>query len=86
MKRKKSLKYKFIHDAKPVMIEWIDSMCTNGWQTDPGKPDLRCVSFGHLVEKTDKYVRIALNKSAYQYGELIDIPLVAIKKTKKLKV
>lgn len=80
------MKNKLLHGVNPVYVEWIDSMSISGWNDNPSRSDLRCASVGHLIFKDKDRVRISLNKSAYQTGEVIEIPMLAVKKIKKLKV
>ena len=67
-----------------VRVDWIDSMGSSGWH-EHRKSDLRCTSVGMLYDETDESVVIALNRSAYNHGDYIEIPKIAIKKITKLK-
>jgi len=76
---------KFLHNVKPVYVEWIDSMGSGGWGIyKPG--DMRCVSVGHLVQKTKDRVVIALSRSAHTDGDHMEIPMFAVKKIRRLKL
>lgn len=67
--------------AKPlVRVDWIDSVGQAGWGDYNDDTDLYCVSAGHLVSKDRKRIVLALNRSAYGYGDYITIPRVAVRR------
>lgn len=70
-----------------VLIEWVDSIGSSGWKHDFEQSDMRCVSAGHLIEKTKDRIIIAMNKSLHAdgYGDYMEIPLCAVTKITKLK-
>lgn len=81
-------KTRFPKDVKPVLVEWIDSAVTGGWNSKEAyknPSDYSCVTVGILLNKTKDRIIIALNQSAHQYGEIIEIPLVAVKRIRKLR-
>lgn len=77
--------------TKPVEVRWIDSMGTPGWGADKtGKGGWKttrheCVTVGTLVKKGRKTVAIALNRSHYSHGEMIEIPRCAVLSMRKLR-
>lgn len=73
-------------DVKPVLVEWIDSIGVSGWHHVHEKSNMNCVSVGHLIKKDTDRIIICLNKNDQQHGELMEIPKVAIKKIRKLKI
>lgn len=77
---------KFLHGVKPVMVEWIDSMQDPGWSHKKTPGDLRCVTIGNLLSRTPKSIMIALSKSAHCDGDAIEIPMVAVKRVRRLKL
>lgn len=70
--------------VKPVIVRWIDSMGSPGWSA---KADARfeCVTIGNLVEKNINRVAVALNRSHYSDGDILEIPMVSVKSIKRLK-
>lgn len=70
--------------TKPVIVRWVDSMGTNGWNAVPGAK-MECVTIGNLVEKQKDRVCVAMNRSHYSDGDLIEIPLVSVRSIKGLK-
>lgn len=84
------MKTKFPRNVQPVLVEWIDSTGSPGWNNQ-GKVmaedyDLNIVSVGILLKKDKTRVTLAMGKSEYQYGDIIQIPLVAVKRIRKLNV
>ena len=69
----------------PVMVDWIDSIGQSGWGSYDHVTDMRCTSVGHLIKRDKNGIVLALNKSAYNHGDYITIPAVAIKKVRRLK-
>ena len=79
---------KYLHDVKPVLIEWTDSMGGAGWckhATDDQLADMRCVTVGNLMWSRKDRVMVSLNASAYSCGDTIEIPRHAIKRIRRLK-
>lgn len=71
-------------DVKPILVEWIDSMGQSGWGKH-SEADLRCVTVGILIRKEADRIILAMNKSAHSHGEYMNIPLVAVRRIRKLK-
>ena len=69
---------------KPVRVDWVDSMGHSGWR-DYEPAEMSCVSVGMLYKENKDSIVIALNKSAYNHGDYMEIPKVAIKSITKLK-
>jgi hypothetical protein len=67
-----------------VKVDWIDSVGSGGWRDEP-MTDPRCVSVGHHLGKKNGLLRIAMNKSAYGYGDYMSIPAVAVRKVTLLR-
>lgn len=71
-----------------VLVEWVDSLGSPGWNNNFENGDMRCVTSGHLIEKTKDRIVVALNKSLNSenaYGDYMEIPLCAVTKITKLK-
>jgi hypothetical protein len=72
-----------------IEIEWIDSKAAaNEWEYLEDLQTLEpitCTSIGFLIEETPAYKTIAHSVSATQVCGRITIPVVCIKKCKKLK-
>ncbi len=83
----KQTKIKRGFKVNPVIVDWIDSSQISGWhfQSDIEPPDLRCSSIGHLIDKNDKTVTLALNINGDCYGQMITIPMFAVKRIRKLR-
>lgn len=80
---------KLLHNAKPVYVEWVDSMQTFGWHQHEHlkKPvDMRCVTVGHLISKDKNKLQLSLNLSNSSVGQIIEIPTFSVKKIKRLVV
>ncbi len=71
--------------TKPVVVRWIDSMGTSGWNNLDKPTDMECTSVGHLIKKTKDRVTIAMNRSHYGNGDYMEIPMIAVKSIRKLK-
>lgn len=71
----------------PVQVEWIDSVQSYGWGSLKEPSDMGCVSIGHMISKTKDRVTLALNVSPRNgsVGQLVEIPMIAVKKIKRLK-
>lgn len=68
-----------------VVVQWVDSIKTHGWVDIPQDIDTSCQTVGMFIQKQHNYITIALNKSAYGYGDYMSIPLCAVKKIRRLK-
>ena len=81
-----------MNKIKPVYIEWIDSMHTSGWghQETDKIGDLRCYTVGWLINKTKTVISVGLSHTANHtersFGMRLDIPVVAVKKIKHIKL
>lgn len=73
-----------MNKLKPVMVDWIDSVSQSGWGEYAGA-DLRCTSVGFLIKNDKDVVVLALNDNAYQSGQYITIPKIAVKKIRRLR-
>ena len=72
--------------VRMVHVSWVDSMGTSGWHNNiDADADIRCESVGFLMDKTEKRVKIYMSKNAFQKGDVLEIPTVAVKKIKYLK-
>lgn len=67
-----------------VRVDWIDSVGTSGWRDIPDS-DPRCISVGHHLGKKDGLLKIAMNKSAYGYGDYMSIPIVTVRRLTVLR-
>ena len=68
----------------PVVVRWVDSTSTSGWNVKP-TAKMECVTVGNLLTRNKRRVAIALNKSCYGDGEIMEIPTVAVKDIRRLK-
>lgn len=69
----------------PIQVEWVDTMQSSGWH-DLKPTDIRCKTIGMYHSEDKEKLAIAQSKSAYGYGDYIEIPKVSIKRVRKLKV
>lgn len=76
---------KFPNNLCPVLVTWIDSVGSRGWQSKFEKANMTCYSVGHLMSKSKDRITICLNTHGSNVGEVMEIPLVAVKKIRKLK-
>ena len=67
-----------------VEVRWIDSMKSSGWH-EHKLSNLECRSVGILYEKHKDRIVLALNSSQYVHGDYIEIPMIAVKKIRRLK-
>lgn len=72
-------------NLRPVLVEWIDSMSQAGWGEYQRDTDPDCASCGHLIDLSEKRVVLALNRSAYDTGQYITIPRVAVRRVWRLE-
>ncbi len=70
--------------TKPVIVRWVDSMASPGWSAKSGA-QFECITIGNLVEKTEERICVALNKSSYSDGDMMEIPRVAVRSVRRLK-
>jgi hypothetical protein len=78
--------------ADMILIDWIDSAGSAGWKLPEeccGELS-KCQSVGFLVEETDEFYCVALNRSfncntENPFGDLMTIPKVAVTKVKRVK-
>ena len=76
-----------MNKVSPVVVYWIDSTGTHGWNSkNEPQGDMNCISVGHLVSKSKDRITIVQNISPYQFGNRMEIPLVSVKKIKRLKL
>jgi len=66
-----------------IQIHWIDTSSIEGWHDrdivdDP--IDFNCHSVGYLLKETREYIMIAQSYQPDQFGDLLYIPQIAIKK------
>ena len=73
-------------NLRPVMVEWVDSISASGWGNLREPEDMRCVSYGHLVEKTKDRVVIAQNRCSGDHGHHMTIPAAAVTRIRRLKL
>lgn len=77
---------KFLHGVLPVVVEWVDSNSTGGWNDNHQPTDMSCVSVGLLVQELPDRIILAQSREAGGWwGDFIEIPRVAVKKIRKLK-
>lgn len=69
----------------PVIVSWIDSVQSIGWGELHEPSDLTCVSTGFLVSKTKDRITLALNWDGAEFGMFMEVPLVSVKKLRRLK-
>ena len=78
-----------IANAKPVLIEWLDSRgVTPAWEFHDDvqpMPPCRCRSVGLLIEDTAIYKTLAMTVSDDQLVGRLTIPAKAIVKVKQLR-
>lgn len=80
------------------LVEWLDSVTSNGWQRDGEKEHhpAPCVSVGWIVQETKKALSLAPNVALLpgtyemdfddQYGDVTTIPKGMITKRRKIKL
>ena len=77
---------KFLHGVIPVVVEWLDSNSTGGWDASHKITDMSCISVGLLVQKLpDRIVLAQSHEADGLYGDFIEIPRVAVKKLRRLR-
>lgn len=55
---------------KLVRVHWLDAYSDGGWKEAGDEPrDAPCISVGHLVSETKKYVRLAATVSVDDDGK-----------------
>lgn len=81
-----------LKQSKILMITWIDSCSSNGWQ-QPAEAKARiseCQSVGFLVEETKDAIALALSRTTQEgfapYADIVSIPKVAIKRKRVIRL
>lgn len=72
-----------------VYVKWMDSSSVDRWlsKEEANKlKNLECESVGFLIKKTKNKLVLAASKSASEYGSTWVIPMVCVKKIKKIKI
>lgn len=70
----------------PVIVDWIDSVGASGWHR-PEHSDMNCCSVGSLISKTKKSILLSQSKdSRDMVNNVIEIPIAAILRIRKLKL
>ena len=69
--------------VRPVVVRWLDSTSTSGWNVKPGA-SLECVTVGHILKKNKERISLCMNRSEHGNGEIMEIPICAVKKIKRL--
>ena len=71
---------------KVILVEWIDAVCSAGWEID-SKPELHpCTTIGFLITEDDDAVVIASTLSLGSNNARMVIPKSWIKKRKEIKI
>ena len=71
---------------KVILIDWIDAVCSAGWEIDT-KPELHpCTTIGFLISENDEAVCIASTLSLDSNNARMVIPKAWIKKRKEIKI
>lgn len=71
---------------KVILVEWIDAVCSAGWEIDT-KPELHpCTTIGFLITENDDAVCIASTLSLDSNNARMVIPKAWIKKRKEIKI
>ena len=75
------MKYKMVH------VDWIDSHGANGWGQKVDEDfDLSCQTVGFLLKKSKDRISIAQSTSNQgSIADVIQIPMIAVKKIKYLR-
>ena len=69
---------------RPVIVRWIDSMGSSGWNATPDAR-MEVVTVGTLIERDKRRVAVALSRSHYSHGDILEIPICAVRSVKRLK-
>lgn len=71
---------------KVILVEWIDAVCSAGWEIDT-KPELHpCTTIGFLITENDEAVCVASTLSLDSNNARMVIPKAWIKKRKEVKI
>ena len=71
---------------KVILVEWIDAVCSAGWEAET-KPELHpCTTLGFLITEDDDAVVIASTLSLGSNNARMMIPKAWIKKRKEIKI
>ncbi len=72
--------------SKVILVEWIDAVCSSGWEID-SKPELHpCITLGYLITEDAEAVVIASTLSLGSNNARMIIPKAWIKKRKEIKI
>lgn len=78
-------KTKYLWNANPVMIEWVDSMFSGGRKFRVEEAETKCVSIGHLLSRSKKNIMIVQSLSEDAIGEVLTIPVCSVTRVRRLK-
>ena len=71
---------------KVILVEWIDAVCSSGWEID-SKPELHpCTTLGYLITEDTDAIVIASTLSLGSNNARMIIPKAWIKKRKEIKI
>jgi len=71
---------------KVILVEWVDAVCSAGWESD-SKPELHpCTTLGYLITEDADAVVIASTISLGSNNARMVIPKAWIKKRKEIKL
>jgi hypothetical protein len=71
---------------KVILVEWIDAVCSAGWEIE-SKPELHpCTTLGYLITEDAEAVVIASTLSLGSNNARMVIPKAWIKKRKEIKI
>lgn len=84
------MKIKKFKQGDIVLIKWVDSFASGRWYNDTEldswqKVEVICKSVGYFYKATKKSVILYQNKSDTERGNLTNIPIGAIRKSKLIK-
>jgi hypothetical protein len=72
--------------TKVILVEWVDAVCSAGWEID-SKPELHpCTTLGYLITEDAEAVVIASTLSLGSNNARMVIPKAWIKKRKEIKI
>lgn len=74
---------------KILLVEWIDTACTFGWEHKGCESDLEpshCISVGVLIRDTEDFITLAESMSEHNTSERISIFKGSIVRVRELKV
>jgi len=71
---------------KVILVEWIDAVCSSGWEID-SKPELHpCTTLGYLITEDTDAIVIASTLSLGSNNARMIIPKAWIKKRKEIHI